>query len=106
MLSFIYLIGSLRTNAVFALIFVFATIGFCMGAGGFFQLAQGNADLGNKLVVGLGACFFGADMCGWYLLLAVMIQTMELPIPDLPVFDLSTVIKARPRGVPKPGKAE
>lgn len=23
---------------------------------------------------------------------------MELPIPDLPLFDLSSVIKARPRG--------
>lgn len=105
MLSFIYLIGSLRTNGIFFLIFVLATIGFGFGAGGFFQLAQGNTVIGGRCVVGLGACFFAADLLGWYLLLAAIIQIMELPIPDLPVFDLSTVIKARPRGVPK-NKAE
>lgn len=83
---------------MFVGIFVFATIGFGLGAGGYFAIAAGYMEFGNMLVVGLGACFFGAACLGWYLLLAVMITTMELPIPDLPVFDLSNVIKARPRG--------
>lgn len=79
------------------MIFVLATIGFGLGAGGYFAIAQGYTEFGGKLVVGLGACFFGAAVLGWYLLLAVIITTMELPIPDLPIFDLSNVIKARPR---------
>lgn len=52
---------------------------------------------GTELVVWTGACFFGASMLGWYLLLSIIVATMELPIPDLPVFDLSTVIPAKPR---------
>lgn len=54
---------------------------------------------GVELVVWCGACFFAASMLGWYLLLSIVIATMELPIPDLPVFDLSTVIPARSRAV-------
>jgi hypothetical protein len=34
-------------------------------------------------------------MLGWYLLAALMFQIMELPIPLLPVFDLSEVVKAK-----------
>jgi hypothetical protein len=45
-LSFIFLIGSLRTNLVFVLIFIFATIGFGLGAGAFFHLAQATLLLG------------------------------------------------------------
>jgi uncharacterized protein len=98
MLSFVYLVGSLRTNACFAVIFFIATIGFELGAAGFFLLSFGHTTSGNRCVVGLGACFFIADLIGWYLTLGAVIQIMELPIPDLPVWDLSTVIKARPRG--------
>lgn len=98
MLSFVYLVGSLRTNLCFLLIFVVATIGFELGAAGFFLLSFGHTTSGNRCVVGLGACFFVADLIGWYLTLGAIIQIMELPIPDLPVMDLSTRIKARPRG--------
>lgn len=100
LLSIVFLIGSLRTNVVFVIIFVAASIGFGLGAGGFFHLAEGNLDVGNKCIVGLGACFFVADLLGWYLLTAATIEIMELPVPDLPVGDLSTVIRARPRGAP------
>ncbi|SMQ54392.1 unnamed protein product [Zymoseptoria tritici ST99CH_3D7] len=94
-LSFIFLICSFRTNAVFVLIFIAATIGFGCAAGAFFQLAQGNTVLGTNLLVGAGGAFWGAAMFGWYLLAALMFQIMELPIPLLPVFDLSEVIKAK-----------
>lgn len=101
MLSFVYLVGSLRTNGCFALIFLVATIGFELGGAGFFLLSYGHAAAGGRCIVGLGACFFVADLIGWYLLLGAVIQIMELPIPDLPVLDLSTRIKARPRGMVK-----
>ncbi|KAI8942307.1 hypothetical protein NX059_000386 [Plenodomus lindquistii] len=101
LLSFVFLVGSLRVNGVFVLIFLFVTIGFGLGTGAFFNLAAGNATTGGRLVVGTGACFFAASVLGFYFLLALMIAIMELPIPDLPVFDLSTIVKPRSRAVPK-----
>lgn len=98
MLSFVFLICSTRTNGIFVVIFICATIGFSFAAASLWYTAAGNA-LGATFLVATGAAFFAADVLGWYLLLAIMIQIMELPIPDLPVFDLSTIVKARPRGV-------
>ncbi|KAF2169514.1 hypothetical protein M409DRAFT_64633 [Zasmidium cellare ATCC 36951] len=80
MLSFIFLICSLRTNLVFVMIFVCATMGFGFAAGSLWATAQGSAAYGNTLLIGCGACFFAADMLGWYLLLAIMIAVMELPV--------------------------
>jgi uncharacterized protein len=100
-LSFIFLLGSLRTNGVFVAIFVFATIGFCLGGGAFFALSQGHIVAGTRLATGLGACFFAAGVLGFYFLAALVIAIMELPIPDLPVFDLSTVVKSKSRSTPK-----
>ena len=42
LLSLIFLLSSFRTNSVFVLIFIFATIGFGLRAGEFFHLSQGN----------------------------------------------------------------
>ena len=98
-LSFIFLIGSLRTNFVFVVIFIFSTIGFGLGAGAFFHLARGNIVVGTRLATGLGACFFATGVLGFYFLLALVVAIMELPIPDIPVGDMSTVIKPRQRGV-------
>lgn len=72
MLSFIFLLCSLRTNAIFVLIFVCATMGFGFAAGSLWATALGSMEYGNKLLVATGACFFAADMLGWYLLAAIM----------------------------------
>lgn len=100
-ISFIFLLGSLRVNGVFVLIFTVVTLGFGLGAGAFFHFGKGNLALGAKLATGTGACFFAASALGFYFLTALMIAIMELPLPDLPVFDLSTVIKAKSRAAPK-----
>ncbi|KAH7063946.1 hypothetical protein BKA63DRAFT_572820 [Paraphoma chrysanthemicola] len=100
-LSFLFLLGSLRVNGVFVLIFTFVTIGFGLGSGAFFHLSRGSVALGTKLATGTGACFFAASALGFYFLLALIVAIMELPIPDIPVFDLSTVIKAKRRGTVK-----
>jgi uncharacterized protein len=84
-----------RTNLFFLLIFVVATIGFSFAAAGFFALAAGNAAFGATMIVATGACFFAASCFGWYLLLAAIIEIQEIPIPSLPVVDLSTHIKAK-----------
>ena len=97
MLSFIFLICSLRTNAIFVAIFIFATIGFGFASASLWYTGQGQAATGVTMIVGCGACFFAADLLGWYLFAAIMFATMELPLPDLPVFDLSTVVKAKSR---------
>lgn len=97
-LSFIFLIGSIRTNLVFVLVFTVVTLGFVLASVAQWTLSQGNLVAAGRMLVATGASFFVACVSGWYLLLAQMIAIMELPIPDLPVFDLSTVIKARPRG--------
>jgi hypothetical protein len=92
LLSLIFLLCSLRTNAVFVLVFTGATLGFSLAAGAFWHLAQGNLAAGGKLLVGTGGCFFAASMAGWYLLLAIMLASVDMPF-SIPVFDLSTVIK-------------
>jgi hypothetical protein len=84
---------------MFFLIFVFATTGFGTATAGFWYIANGDATYGTNLLIATGAAFFAADMLGWYLFFSAIIATMELPMPDLPIFDLSQVIKARPRGV-------
>ena len=101
LLSFIFLLGSVRTNGVFVAILLFVTTGFGLGAGSYFQLARGNNILGLKLATGLGACFFVAGVLGFYLLAALVITIMELPVPDLPLFNLHAIVKPRPRHTAK-----
>ena len=96
-LNVIFLLGSFRTNVVLVAIFVLASIGFSFDAAGLFYSAEDQAAIGNGFTVVVGACFFGASLLVWYLFLAEVIMMMELPVPDLPVFDLSTVIKGRTR---------
>jgi uncharacterized protein len=91
LLSFIFLICSLRTNLIFVLIFTAACLGFLLAAGAFWATAAGMA-IGATLLVATGGAFFAAAMLGWYLLAVIMFVEMDLGIP-LPVFDLSTTIK-------------
>lgn len=94
-LNLIFLICSIRTNVVFVLIFFAAAVGFGFGAGAFWQAANNNMLLSTQLAIGCGACFFAASVLNFYMLLAVMIPTMQLPLPNLPIFDLSTKITAK-----------
>jgi uncharacterized protein len=94
-LSFVFLIYSLRTNIVFVLIFISATLGFLLAAGAFWTTAEGMS-VGATLLVGTGGSFFAAAMFGWYLLAVIMWATLDLQwFGQLPVGDLSTVIKGR-----------
>lgn len=53
--------------------------------------------LGTKLATGLGGCFFASGVLGFYFFAALVVAIMELPMPDLPLFDLSTFVKPRLR---------
>jgi uncharacterized protein len=100
-LSIIFLLGALRTNLIFVLIFVSATTGFGFAAASLFYSAQGKTSIATTCLVGTGAGFFAADMLGWYLFLGMIIETMELPLPSLPVFDLSNVVKPKRKSAEK-----
>lgn len=91
LLSFIFLICSLRTNIAFVLVFIGATLGFGLATGTFWQLAAGNASLGALLLKATGGAFFACVMFGWYLLFAIMMSAVDMPFA-VPVGDLSTVI--------------
>lgn len=87
-LTFIYLICSLRTNLIFVLIFVTLDTGLWLLVGFYWRLAVGDVQMANKLQYAAGALTFTFCMLGWYLLLSIMLQTLEFPF-NLPVFDLS-----------------
>lgn len=91
MLSFIFLICSLRTNVAFVLVFIGATMGFGFATGTFWTLAVGNAEFGGLLLKAAGGSFFACVMFGWYLLFAIMMSAVDMPF-GVPVGDLSTVI--------------
>lgn len=65
MLSFLFLLCSLRTNLVFVLVFICATLGFSFAAAGLWYTALGSTATGTTFVVATGACFFAADVLGW-----------------------------------------
>ncbi|KAL6799804.1 GPR1/FUN34/yaaH family domain-containing protein [Trichoderma sp. SZMC 28012] len=92
-LSFIFLICSLRTNAVYVTVFTSGAIGFGLFSGAAWNIAGGNDTVGKHLIVGTGACFFVASMAGWYLLFAIMMTAVDMPFA-VPVGDLSTMIKS------------
>lgn len=92
MLSTVFLICSIRTNAIFVLTFLAAALGFMLATAAFWSLAEGSLVTGGMLVKGAGGCFFAAAMSGWYLFMAIMLGSVDMPF-GLPVFDLSSVVK-------------
>lgn len=95
LLSLAPTLGSLHTNFLFFLIFNFASVGSGTAAAGFWLITEGDAEYGGKLLVATGATFFAADILGRYLFFPPLIGTMELPIPDLPIFDPIQVIRPK-----------
>lgn len=78
-MSFIYLVCALRTNLGFVVIFLGLMLTFCFLSGAFWQLAEGNEALGNRLVVGGGACGFVATASGWYLFAGILLDSLHFP---------------------------
>ena len=79
-MSFIYMIVSLRTNIVLVLIFLGLLLTFVFLAGAFWQLGNGQMALGNRLVVGGGACGFVTTLFGWYLFASILMASLDFPI--------------------------
>jgi len=82
-LCLIYLICSIRTNLIFFLIFFTLVPAFGLLAGAFLNAAKGNAAIASKCQEAAGAFAFVTCMCGWYILLAIMLASVDFPF-DLP----------------------
>ncbi|TVY29548.1 Protein alcS [Lachnellula hyalina] len=99
LLSFIFLICSLRTNICFVVIFFTLTLGFSLLAGAYWQSANGIGRkdasaiaLAGRLQIAGGASLFVTSMAGWWIFFAIMLAALDFPF-QIPVGDLSTLIK-------------
>jgi succinate-acetate transporter protein len=93
----VYLICALRTNVVFVVIFLTLIPALAMLTAAFWYQAAdltGNESKVETLFTAAGAFLFVTCMAGWYLLLAILLDTVDFPL-SLPVGDLSGIIKGR-----------
>ncbi|KAL4902060.1 hypothetical protein BDW74DRAFT_181219 [Aspergillus multicolor] len=94
LLTFIYLICSIRTNVcLFSALFLLV-ITFALVAAAFFQTANGAHELAEKLLVAGGAFNFTLCIPVWHIFLTQILEAVDFPI-SLPVGDLSSVIPGR-----------
>ncbi|KAJ5511717.1 hypothetical protein N7453_003820 [Penicillium expansum] len=87
-LCFFYLICSLRTNFVLVYILFTVVIGVGLIIADYWYLAMKETALAEKFQIGGGAVLFAACLGGWYLLLSLLLESVEFPL-QLPVGDLS-----------------
>ncbi|OQE14105.1 hypothetical protein PENSTE_c039G04297 [Penicillium steckii] len=90
LLMLIYTICATRTNLIYVCIFTSLILVFSLLAAAYWQLGQENEVLGNRLTVGAGAALFLATMLGFYLLTAMLLDSVGFPL-SLPIGDLSGV---------------
>lgn len=86
----VYFIVSLRTNIIFATIFILLIPAFGCLAGYFFCAAVG--DVKQVLLTAAGALTFVVSLLGWYLFFVQLLAAVDFPL-NLPVGDLSGLIK-------------
>lgn len=82
-LHIIFIIASLRINAVFFGIFVTAALGFYLFASALWLSAEGAANAAD-VQVAAGAVLFVCAILGWYILAAQILASVNFPI-SLPV---------------------
>jgi len=85
---FTFWIFTLKTNSVFAGIFLFVTLAAWILAGAYFQVGSGNYAAAGRLQKAGGALLFIVAALGWYMTFVIMAAEMRLGI-SLPVGDLS-----------------
>ncbi|KAI9776709.1 MAG: hypothetical protein M1839_009436 [Geoglossum umbratile] len=89
-LSFVFLVCSLRTNIVLVVVFLTLTVAFPMLAGADWQLSQQNVLLALDLQKIAAAFLFVTSIAGWYAFVGSMLQTLDFPF-DLPMGDLHII---------------
>ncbi|KAJ5145469.1 uncharacterized protein N7515_000033 [Penicillium bovifimosum] len=105
LLTFVYMICSLRTNICLFSALLLLTITFALFAGTFFQTALGNLALAARLQKAAGA--FNLALCFpiWHIFIAQVLDAVDFPI-SLPVGNLSTVILGKRQKAQKREAAE
>ncbi|KAK3621072.1 hypothetical protein LTR56_022998 [Elasticomyces elasticus] len=93
-LTFMYMVCAIRTNAVFFTIFVLLEIAFWLLTAGYWKAASGDAAAFATLAKATGACLFALDVLGFYLLFAQLLQAVDFPL-DLPVGDLAHLVPSK-----------
>ena len=115
LITFIFLICSLRVNVTLLLSLIFLIIAFFTLAGTYFHLAVGNVAMAGRLQIVSalshsciwsfdpntdslsktgGAFTFALSLCVWYLLQVQMLEAVDFPI-NLPVGNLTVIILGR-----------
>jgi len=85
---FTFFIFTLKTNVVFALIFLFVTIAAWVLSGAYWMVSKGNYGSAENLQKTGGAFLFIVGCLGWYMVFVMMAAEMRMAI-TLPVGDLS-----------------
>ncbi|KAI1322439.1 GPR1/FUN34/YaaH-class plasma membrane protein [Xylariaceae sp. FL0255] len=95
LLCIVFLVCSIRTNLAFVLVFFSLVLVFSLITGAYFALAENyvaNAAFAGRLLVASGAFSFVATAAGWWILLSLMLASVDMPFA-LPLGDLSTKIR-------------
>lgn len=95
LICLIFLIGSLRTNVCFFLIFLSLVLAFGFLTGAYWLMASGHTAEStsvHRLIVGAGGLTFVTSLLGWWILLALVLAAVDFPLA-IPLGDLSGVIK-------------
>jgi len=85
---FTFFIFTLKTNTVFALIFLFVTVASWVLSGAYWKVASGDYVMAGHLQKAGGALLFVVGVLGWYMTFVIMAAEMRLTF-SLPVGDLS-----------------
>ncbi|CEJ60656.1 Putative GPR1/FUN34/YaaH-class plasma membrane protein [Penicillium brasilianum] len=90
-LTFVYLICSIRTNVCLFLALFLLVITFALTAATFFQMSVGNLAHAATLQKTAGGFNFALCLPIWWIFIAQIFEAVDFPI-TIPVGDLSTVI--------------
>lgn len=93
LLSFVFLICSLRTNLCLVILFLAYTVAFPLLAAAEWAHAEDRLALAHRLTVGGGAACFVVSACSWWAMIGGLLQSVDWPF-DLPMGDLSHIIPA------------
>ncbi|KAM0786194.1 hypothetical protein ACM66B_006999 [Microbotryomycetes sp. NB124-2] len=96
LLILIYLVASLRTNVVFASVFLFLDACLWTLVTAYYKIAAGNMASVPSLMKAAGALAFLTCVSGWYLLLVLVLGSTGFPLA-LPVGDLSGFLTRKPK---------
>lgn len=88
LLTLTFAFCALRTNVIFVFCFFLVTVAIFIFAASYWALADGHTDVAIEMQKVVGAMFFVCCICGWYLLVANLLEVLEFGF-SLPIGNLS-----------------